>query len=140
MEDGERWVKHPQVQLDDDVSVFYDELMAWVQTRRGHSPLAHHTQAPRYIEVPIPPTPPRDEMKRNRGANLAGVVTRCQSRLEAGRPVLTWQRPPKAKVDKSRRLLATGRYADEKIETVPIPVRDPTRGFPQPPARLTRAS
>lgn len=139
LEDRERWIKHPQVQLDDDVSAFYDELMAWVRTRRGHSPLAHHTQATRHIEVPIPPKPPRDEVEGGRGANLAGVVTPCQSRLAAGRPVLNWQRPPKAKVDKCRRLLATGRYADEKTETVPIPVPDPKRGFPQPPARLTRA-
>jgi hypothetical protein len=138
LEDRDKWIKHPQVELDDTVSAFYDELMAWVRTRRGRPPLTHYTQAPRHIEVPMPPEPPRDELEGG-GANLADLATLRILRLEAGRPVLTWQRPPRAKVDKSRRLLATGQYADERIETAPIPVPDSKRGFPQPPARLTRA-
>lgn len=54
------------------------------------------------------------------------------------RPALTWHRPLQSKVDPARRLLATGRYADEEEAVsgrrAAIAVPDPKRGFPQPPA------
>jgi hypothetical protein len=135
--DRTRWVKNHQVDLDSDVSAFYDELMAWVRKRREGPHLTHYTQAPRHIDFPVRPRPPKDKSKW--GSNLKDVSTFCQLRLEAGRPVLSWQRPAKARVDKDRRLLATGRYVDEEVTTVPIPVPDPKRGFTQPPTRVTRA-
>ncbi|KAK4038852.1 hypothetical protein C8A01DRAFT_47570 [Parachaetomium inaequale] len=126
LEDRTRWIKHPQVELDSDVSTFYDELMAWVRKRREGPRLTHYTQAPRHIDFPVPPEPPRDE--DDEGRSLIGMLGSCGTRLEAGRPVLNWQRPPLARTDKNRRLLATGKYADEEVERVPIPVPDPKRG------------
>jgi hypothetical protein len=64
---------------------------------------------------------------------LIGMGVDCWLRTQHGRPILSWRRPPKAKVDKSRRLLATGRYADQEAKVPRLVAPDPKRGFPQPP-------
>jgi hypothetical protein len=90
-----KWIKHPDVDLDNDVAEFYFELMAWVRRRRASKQLAHHTEAPQHLEWPEwCPT-------KRAGPNV-------------GLPYLEWRRPCPSKVDPDRRLLATGRYADEE--------------------------
>jgi hypothetical protein len=93
--DPAKWIKHPDVDLDNDVAEFYFELMAWVRRRRASKQLAHHTEAPQHLEWP--------EWCPNKrpGPNV-------------GLPYLEWRRPCPSKVDPDRRLLATGRYADEE--------------------------
>ncbi|KAK0654853.1 hypothetical protein B0T16DRAFT_339469, partial [Cercophora newfieldiana] len=94
LEDRARWKKHPDVELDCDLDTLFDELIAWVRQRRdGSQP--QPTAAPPPSNPVIIPT------------SLAWV------RTLHGRPNLRWHRPRRHHIDKSRRLLATGRYADE---------------------------
>ena len=136
IEDREKWMLHADVTLDHDVSAFYDGVMTWEAKRHASPELTHYTQAPKAIKLLAPPSLPEDTVVfdgQTHSTRLISIQTLCKTRLRAGRPVLSWHRPLKANVDKSRRLLATGRYADEEPETEFIAVPDPKRGFPQPP-------
>jgi hypothetical protein len=63
--------------------------------------MAHYTESPEHISWPSPPDPrPR-----------SGVVGSHRAQQP---PFLSWRRPPSSKVDPARRLLATGRYADQE--------------------------
>jgi hypothetical protein len=99
--DPAKWIKHPDVKLDHDVAEFYFVLMDWVRKRRAGKPLARYTDAPEHLEWPQ--LPARDT-----------VALRASKERAAGRPVLEWRRPLWSKLDPTRRLLATGRYADEE--------------------------
>ncbi|KAK0723617.1 hypothetical protein B0T26DRAFT_706984 [Lasiosphaeria miniovina] len=121
--DRPKWVKHAGVELDYDVDTFYNELMAWVRKRRDSPKLAHYTLAPRHFEIP---DPPEDGME---GWYLGRSHTMRE--MEAGRTTLSWERPPASKWDKSRKLLATGKYADERPPVRLMHVPDPKKGFPQ---------
>jgi hypothetical protein len=117
------------------VSVFYDEVMAWAAKRHAGPQLTHYTQAPKAMMLMAPPTPPEDNVVLDGDDdeirfNLISTETLCKDRLQFGRPFLNWRRPPNSKMDKSRRLLATGRCADEEEDTGFIAISDPTRGFP----------
>lgn len=138
LEDPARWVQHPDVELDSDLSTFFEELMTWVWKRREGEHPGNYTQAPRHLKYPSLPEPPMDNVGPR--TNLSDVRIPRSTRTKFGRPVLNWQRPPKSKVDKTRRLLATGRYADEEVKKAFILVPDPKRGFPQRPARVTRST
>ncbi|KAK3382607.1 hypothetical protein B0T24DRAFT_564866 [Lasiosphaeria ovina] len=120
--DRDKWVKHADVELDHDVDTFYNELMAWVRKRRDGPKLTHYTQAPRHFEIP-------DMPEHNMGWWCGNSHSKTEE--EAGRPVLTWERPPASKWDKSRKLLATGKYADEQPPVRFMHVPDPKKGFPQ---------
>jgi hypothetical protein len=101
--DPAKWVKHPDVELDDDVAEFYFELMAWVRgRRRARHKMKHYTEAPQPLEWPRLP---------RRAERLRFLV---RHRRDAGLPYVEWRRPPASEVDPDRRLLATGRYADEE--------------------------
>ena len=102
-EDPAKWIKHPDVQLDGDVDEFYAELMAWVSRRRAGEAIAHYSEAPEPLEWP----------------SLSEKVWRRMRNTIGGRhmdklPYLEWKRPASSKLDPTRRLLATGRYADEE--------------------------
>lgn len=97
-----KWVQHPDVELDDDVAEFYFELMAWVRKRRAGRQMVHHTEAPQCLNWPNAPF----------DANRMRYVTWDES--ADGLACLDWRRPPASKVDPTRRLLATGKYADEE--------------------------
>lgn len=132
------WIKHPRVELDTSVSVLYTELMEWVRQRRN-SANAPCPPGPYTIRRVPPPTPPSDMVKLDDGreVDLIDGDTLTEDRIRAGRPALNWRRPHVRRLDPSRRILATGRYADEQEaydRSAPkILVPDPTRGFPQPP-------
>ncbi|KAK4197117.1 hypothetical protein QBC40DRAFT_286200 [Triangularia verruculosa] len=97
--DSAKWVKHPSVELDAEVAEFYSELKTWVHRRRTGVQLTHYTQAPEHLEWPSIQTQSRAPRgKRGKPACL----------------FLNWGRPSSAQVDPTRRLLATGRYADEE--------------------------
>ncbi|KAK0726557.1 hypothetical protein B0T21DRAFT_274169, partial [Apiosordaria backusii] len=95
--DSAKWVKHPSVELDAEVAEFYSELMTWVRRRRTGVQLTHYTQAPEHLEWP------------DVADTLGGLWKRRKAELWS----LDWRRPPSARLDPTRRLLATGRYADE---------------------------
>lgn len=98
----EKWVRHPDVELDHDVAEFYYELAAWFRRRRAGD--NHHTtEGPEHIRWPVFPDCP------------STMEFSLQAWRETGNPYLDWSRPPKAKLDPTRRLLATGRYADEEL-------------------------
>jgi len=130
------WVKHPEVQLDADISVYYNEVMEWARKRRDgrQTPPSPPTHPIRPANRPVPPTDV--VMLDGLEVDLIGLGS-VMNRRRVGRPVLNWRRPPRQKLDPSRPILATGRYADEQGEydrTRPeIAVPDPMRGFPQPP-------
>ncbi|AEO66351.1 uncharacterized protein THITE_152152 [Thermothielavioides terrestris NRRL 8126] len=98
--DPAKWIKHPDVELDAPVADFYFELMAWVRRRRAAPPLTHYTEAPEHIDWPdFPPCRRLTVADRHRRGLL---------------PYVEWPRPSSAALDPARRLLATGRYADEE--------------------------
>lgn len=99
--DPAKWIKHPEVELDDDVGKFYRVLMAWVGGSRAGKQLAHFTEAPEHIDWPDRPA--------HRPARF-GVARR----LAAGLPFIDWRRPASSTLYPGRRLLDTGRYADEE--------------------------
>ncbi len=49
----EKWIKHPDVQLDDDVSVYYETLMSWARKRRA-SPYVFFFLSSSLICLPSP--------------------------------------------------------------------------------------
>lgn len=105
--DRAKWVKHPSVSLDAEVADFYSELMAWVRRRRAPgNQLAHYTEAPQPLEWPS-----IKEVVEKQGRRKSFQV---RSQRRAGLPYLSWTRPSSSKLDPARRLLATGRYADEE--------------------------
>lgn len=63
--------------------------------------------------------------------NLASTL--AWVRTLHGRPNLRWHRPRRHHIDKSRRRLATGRYADKEPHAPRFVAADPKLGFPQPP-------
>jgi len=108
----ELWVRHADVELDADILVLYDTLIAWTIKRRD-GPLP--CDAPHPIVLP-------GYWREPPNAEADGKA--C--------PSLSWLRPPLSQLDPDRPILATGRYADEEPETELITVPDPSRGFPQP--------
>ncbi|KAK3311370.1 uncharacterized protein B0T15DRAFT_72646 [Chaetomium strumarium] len=123
-----KWCKHPDVELDDDVAEFYFELMTWVRGRRAGKQITRYTQAPEYFDWPPPPPEPHPDDWDNE-----------EYRLE-------WLRPRSSKLDPTRRLLATGRYADDEAaaekaaaaasrsETADMAKANGGRRTPSPPA------
>lgn len=78
--------------------------MPWMRRRRW-SPLADHTQAPLHLTCRLGP------------ADFVRVRRELQpNRSREGLPFIEWVRPRWTHVDRSRRLLATGRCADEVKE------------------------
>lgn len=148
----EKWVKHPDAVLDHSADVFYDELVAWLKKRGHWHQIIQPAQEEPASQLSLPPSPPPRpinfpafpmdhfvQLKDLDPSDHSGCFDLCRVsarvRREFGRPILTWHRPTKAKVDPTRRLLATGRYADEEeaVSGRAIAVPDPKLGFPQPP-------
>lgn len=104
----EKWAKHPEVQLEPGVDVidYYNELMRWVKAH-VERPIPVYTEASDPLDWPDgernyeeePPTYERDKAE------------------ERGWPYIDWIRPRQAYLDRSRRLLATDRYADDPSST-----------------------
>lgn len=101
--DPAKWIKHPDVQLDHDVAEFTFVMMDWVRRCRARRELAHYTEAPQPLEWPDLPTrnmlplPLRalSPKQRAAGCPFSSGSARCGSSV-------------------TRRLLATGRYADQE--------------------------
>lgn len=109
LEDRARWEKHSDVGLDCDLDVLFGELMAWVRKRRD-GPQPTYEAAPNQVGIPVHPTGPMDRVAD--GDNMIDLVrTSAWQMTLHGRPNLRWRRPKRKDIDKSRRLLATGRYA-----------------------------
>ena len=76
--------------------------MAWVRARRAGKALTHYSEAPEPLEWPNLP---------EKAMQMGGYVARWP---REGPSYVHWERPALAAVDPKRRLLATGRYADEE--------------------------
>jgi len=100
----EKWAKHPDVELEPgvDATDYYDELIRWVAARRER-PITCYTEASEFLDWPMEMRKPPD------GSNSH---SRDQAR-EHKLPYIEWVRPLSVHLDRSRRLLATGKYADE---------------------------
>jgi len=139
IEPRQRWVQHPDVLLDRDVDAYYDFLMGWVYRRRAGPPLMDDTDLPEPLAFPhMMPTPEPEmvdweevicgELDRYEEA-VSETFFRRLVALHYGRPFVEWLRPPKSKLDRSRRLLATGRYTDEdKIEVMASKEKEKVKG------------
>lgn len=128
--------KHPDVELDCDLDNLFDELIAWVRQRRdGPQPTAAAPSNP--VIIPTCPKGPKD-VAGDDAINLASTL--AWVRTLHGRPNLRWHRPRRHHIDKSRRLLATGRYADEEPHAPQFVAADPKLGFPQPPKQSPERS
>jgi len=103
--DPAKWIKHPDVELDAPVADFYFELMTWVRRRRSGKQLTHYTQAPEHVNWPD--IPDIEKWAKKSSFSVA-------HRRKLGLPYVAWERPASSRVDPARRLLATGRYADEE--------------------------
>jgi len=145
----DRWFKHPDVVLDHDAVVFYEELVAWLEKRRQPQPqpaAAPQQPPPRQITATRCLSDHlKDEVRDETTGLMRDLCGEAggnpSTRRAFGRPVLTWHRPPRSKTGPARRLLATGRYADEEEAVsgshAAIAVPDPKRGFPQPRSPLS---
>ncbi|KAH6845549.1 hypothetical protein B0I37DRAFT_447418 [Chaetomium sp. MPI-CAGE-AT-0009] len=99
----EKWVKHPDVQLEPGIDAvdYYNELMRWVKARRER-PITVYTEASEPIDWP----------RRLLNLEEPGWYSREEAE-ERGWPYIDWTRPRWAHLDRSRPLLATGKYADD---------------------------
>ncbi|KAK0705589.1 hypothetical protein B0H67DRAFT_499425 [Lasiosphaeris hirsuta] len=136
LDDRARWKKHADVELDCDLDVLFSELMAWVRKRRN-GPQPTHEGTPHQVAIPMYPKGPADRVGHDM-VNLTNA-TAWQRSLH-GRPNLCWRRPKRKDIDKSRRLLATGRYADEEPIAPQCVAADLTLVFPQPPKQSLEPS
>ena len=103
----ERWVKHPDVVLDEGLEVgdYLAELMQWVEKRRAR-PIERHAEADEPVEWPTEMgEPPRGGLP----------AYEWEEARELGLPVVEWVRPRAVYLEKGRMLLATGKYADEGV-------------------------
>lgn len=127
--DPAKWIKHPDVQLDQEVAEFYFELMAWVRgRRRARHQMKHYTEAPQPLEWPQLP------------ARTETLMFSVGQRRHAGLAHLEWRRPPASEVDPDRHLLATGRYADEEAAATAAQTGQGDTGPRESRRRLGRAS
>ena len=76
--------------------------MVWVRERRAGKGLTHYSEAPEPLEWPNLP---------EKAMKMADEVSNL---LRKRIPYVHWERPALDTVDPKRRLLATGRYADEE--------------------------
>jgi serine/threonine protein kinase len=110
-----KWIRHTDVALDHSVDVFYDTLMGWATGRKTNVPLLSHVD-PAIWPLRWEPPPRSDfaslEELRNGPLETSGAHWHRSAARLAGREVVSWERPPKSKVDGTRRLLATGRYVE----------------------------
>ncbi len=78
------------------------EVLAWARTRRAGKALTHHGEAPEPLHWPNVP---------KKAWQMNDAVSNWRKK---GRSYVHWERPAFLALDPNRRLLATGRYADEE--------------------------
>ncbi|KAK0713517.1 hypothetical protein B0T26DRAFT_873654 [Lasiosphaeria miniovina] len=90
------------MQLRDDAALLADTTR-WLSTpTRRANPMVHYTQAPRHFNCP-------------RNFEDRVFIMERKEAEENGMPFVEWRCPSSLKLDRSRRLLATGCYADETL-------------------------
>jgi hypothetical protein len=114
VESMKEWAKHPDVELDNPVSMFRQTLDSWVKKRREVQQVTHYREAPEHIDWPKIPEPPvrRYTAKDGQGSEIVRTVPGWSTQVcfahKMGWPYLTWQRPREGILDKDSVLLATG--------------------------------
>jgi len=122
------WTAHPDARLDSPAEAYHTILTDWLRRRRADPRCrvpANPLRVPRYM--PIPPGETVDVLDYEdplypipstscgilSPVPVSGYKFLRRDALRAGRPVVDWVRPPSTALDRSRTLLASGRYADE---------------------------
>ena len=111
--DMETWEKHPDVQLEADVSEYRHILDEWVVVRREEDKkMTNWTQAPRLIDWPLLPEFPQVDWL---GKMEPRPYSPREHLVRTGRGHLHWQRPASCHLPlpKGRYLLATGQVVEE---------------------------
>uniref|UniRef100_A0A8H7NKI5 non-specific serine/threonine protein kinase n=1 Tax=Bionectria ochroleuca TaxID=29856 RepID=A0A8H7NKI5_BIOOC len=99
VESMKEWAKHPDVELDNPVSMFRQTLDSWVKKRREVQQVTHYREAPEHIDWPKIPEPPvrRYTAKDGQGSEIVRTVPGWSTQVcfahKMGWPYLTWQRP-----------------------------------------------
>ena len=106
------WIAHPDALLDHPAEDYRAVLVDWLARRRanpGH--YQDHTHAPQPFVFPDHmPIPGPEEVQ-----DLADAYNWCLLRRDAvrsGRAIVEWVRPATVALDRSRTLLATGKYLE----------------------------
>lgn len=110
-----KWVKHPDVRLDSDVSNFQRTLRCWLRRRnRPHNLITHFTQAQSPLEWPQPwrPEIPALDLNGNpstiwKGARSTTHVRRTTLRA-LGLKFVEWERPAHNNIPEGFCVLADG--------------------------------
>ncbi|KAK0657938.1 hypothetical protein B0T16DRAFT_402780 [Cercophora newfieldiana] len=122
------WTAHPDARLDSPAEAYHTILTDWLRRRRADPRCrmpANPLRVPRYM--PIPPGETVDVLDYEDPlypipSTSCGILSPIlvsgykflrRDALRAGRPVVDWVRPVSTALDRSRTLLASGRYADE---------------------------
>ncbi|KAK4442090.1 hypothetical protein QBC34DRAFT_313850 [Podospora aff. communis PSN243] len=122
------WTAHPDARLDSPAEAYHTILTDWLRRRRADPRCrvpANPLRVPRYM--PIPPGETVDVLGYEdplypipstscgilSPVPVSGYKFLRRDALRAGRPVVDWVRPASTALDRSRTLLASGRYADE---------------------------
>ena len=122
----EDWQKHDKVLLDEglDVQDYYDELMAWANQRRSAGLGERPAKQIDWPEVRYATADPTLEKTRLQDMECYMSETSRPSdyyellkkrHAVTGHKMLEWARPAASELDVSRRLLVTGKYAEEDM-------------------------
>lgn len=126
------WTAHPEARLDSPAEDYRAALTDWLRRRRA-DPRCLEPAAPlafsEYMPIPrgdaVNVADYRDPMSPHSFVRPSGTVTSVpvsgynflrRDAGGAGRAVVEWERPLGVALDGARKLLATGRYADEEEE------------------------
>ncbi|KAG8158454.1 hypothetical protein KVR01_011576 [Diaporthe batatas] len=107
------WIKHPDINLDADVTHYRQRLDRWLQWRnQPENLISHYTQAPSYIEWPQPWRPEMPFLDQE--GNLIGesMPSTCMSRAAQralGLKFVEWERPAHNKIPPGFCVLGDGR-------------------------------
>ncbi|KAF7552898.1 hypothetical protein G7046_g7260 [Stylonectria norvegica] len=107
------WVQHPDVELDHSVAEYRSVLVEWLKGRRHGPQMVHYHDAPEYIDWPDIVYPQIESTWTDVEGNqvtrkYATMATRRYTEHEAGRKVLTWERPAQKMIQPGTVVLATG--------------------------------
>ncbi|OIW22801.1 hypothetical protein CONLIGDRAFT_586688 [Coniochaeta ligniaria NRRL 30616] len=108
------WIKHPDVKLDRPVSEYRSSLRRWAEKRRTGPQITAYKDAPHSIDWPSLGEAPLRVMNVIEADGTPGFHhyrfwdAKRRSERENGAVILSWERPPRSKLEAGVRLLANG--------------------------------
>ncbi|KAI1775487.1 kinase-like domain-containing protein [Hypoxylon cercidicola] len=113
----QKWMKHPEVQLDHPVEAYRQIWQEW-RERRAANLTGDSAEA---IDWPSRPKPPQKTISlmdihgQPSFATFEGWYEMRQDVLAKGGKVLNWERPPQRRLNDGTRVLSTGEVIDREI-------------------------